>query len=242
MRFAVCTANFGAWSDPQLAMRTASAAENAGWDGYFVWDHLAYVWGQPAADTWVLLAAAALETERIVLGSAVTPVPRRRPQVLAQTVATVSDLAGDRIVFGAGLGGNRSEFEAFGESYDRARRLGLLDQGLELLSHVWADWEIPIWIGGNSADLIERAARHDGWIANSASKEGMTMSPDELRLNAPAGVEVAVNGYSEAGDDELVRAYEGAGATWWLENLHDARGSDEDLLRRVEAGPPTPSS
>jgi hypothetical protein len=65
----------------------------------------------------------------------------------------------------------------------------------------------------------------------------MTMSPDELRLNAPAGVEVAVNGYSEAGDDELLGAYEDAGATWWLENLHDARDSPEDLLTRVEAGP-----
>jgi alkanesulfonate monooxygenase SsuD/methylene tetrahydromethanopterin reductase-like flavin-dependent oxidoreductase (luciferase family) len=236
VRFGICTANFGSWADPRLAMRVASAAEQAGWDGFFVWDHLSFVWGPPSGDAWVLLAAAATATKRLTLGSAVTPVPRRRPQVLAQTVSTVAALNEGRVVFGAGLGGNRSEFETFGESYDRERRLSLLDDGLELMSRLW-EGRIPIWVGGNGPDLLERAARYEGWIANSAGKDGMTMSPEDVRGKARGLREVAVNGYSDAGDVELVRSYEAAGATWWLENLHDMRGSPDDLLRRVEAGP-----
>ena len=59
MKFAVCSSNFGSWSDPHVAVRTARAARAGGWDGYFVWDHLAFVWGPPSADPWVTLAAVA---------------------------------------------------------------------------------------------------------------------------------------------------------------------------------------
>ena len=67
------------------------------------------------------------------------------------------------------------------------------------------------------------------------------MSPDALAEKVRAigrgdGFEVAFNGYSEAG--ESVAAYAEAGATWWLENVHDRRGSPEEVLRLVGAGPP----
>jgi alkanesulfonate monooxygenase SsuD/methylene tetrahydromethanopterin reductase-like flavin-dependent oxidoreductase (luciferase family) len=238
MRFAVCTANFGSWADPGLAVRAAKAAEGAGWDGYFVWDHLAFVWGPPSGDAWTILGAVATATEGLTVGSAVTPVPRRRPQVLAQIVSTVASLNDGRVVFGAGLGGNRKEFEAFGESYDPERRLALLDEGLALISDLWGDDPIPVWVGGNSPALLERAARHDGWIADSVRPDGMKMSPEEVRERAVKG-EVAVNGYSQPDEGELVRSYEAAGATWWLENLHDMRGTPDDLLARIEQGPPS---
>ena len=89
MKFAVCATNFGSWSDPQVAVRTARAAQAAGWDGYFVWDHLAFVWGPPSADPWVTLAAVACATEGLTLGTALTPLPRRRPHVVAQQLATL---------------------------------------------------------------------------------------------------------------------------------------------------------
>ena len=53
-----------------------------------------------------------------------------------------------------------------------------------------------------------------------------------------APFEVAVDGYSESGYSELPHAYEEAGATWWLESVHGMRGSLEEMIKRVEAGPP----
>ena len=60
MRFAVCLSNFGTYADPRRAVRVAEEAAAAGWDGFFVWDHLSFVWGPPSADPWVMLAAVRL--------------------------------------------------------------------------------------------------------------------------------------------------------------------------------------
>src|SRR5215218_3740473 len=223
MRFAVCLSNFGTYADPHAAVRVAQTAEAAGWDGFFVWDHLAFVWGPPSADPWVTLAAVASATSGLTLGTAVTPLPRRRPQVVAQQLATLDALNDSRVVLGAGLGGNEKEFTAFGEDADPHRRAELLDAGLDLVRSLW---EGPIWIGGDSAPALRRAARWDGWIANSVSVESMTMSPEELEqkvrfIGRADGFEIACNGYSSRDDASLCEEYAGAGATWWLENLHD---------------------
>ncbi len=68
-------------------------------------DHLAFAWGVPSGDPWVILSAAA--TGRLMLGTAVTPLARRRLQVVANALATLDLLSGGRVVFGAGLGGVR---------------------------------------------------------------------------------------------------------------------------------------
>src|SRR5919106_687642 len=109
MRYGIYLANIGTYSDPRKAVRFAQAAEANGWEAIFVWDHLAFTWGPPAADPWVTLSAIAQATERIKLGTAVTPVARRRPQVLANQVATLDVLSGGRVIFGDGLGGNSAE-------------------------------------------------------------------------------------------------------------------------------------
>jgi len=239
LRFAICATNFGSWADPHVAIRAARAAQRSGWDGYFVWDHLAFVWGPPSADPWVTLAAVAAATEGLTLGTAVTPLPRRRPQVVAEQLATLERLNGGRVVLGAGLGGNEQEFTEFGEDFDPHERAKLLDRGLDLVRRLW---DGPIWIGGNSRAALRRAARWDGWVANSPEPHAMTMSAEELASKVEAigrgeGFDVAFNGYSEPG--EGVRAYDEAGATWWLENLHDLRGDVDVLIARVEAGPPS---
>ncbi len=240
MRFAVCAANFGSWSDPRVAVRAARAAEAAGWDGFFVWDHLAFVWGPPSADPWVTLAAVASATEGLMLGTAVTPLARRRPQVVAQQLATLEGLNGGRVVLGAGLGGNEREFTDFGEDFDAHVRAKLLDDGLELVRGLWPG---PIWIGGNSGPALRRAARWDGWIPDSLEPHRIPMGPDELgekvaAIGRGAGFEVAFNGFSEPGD--RVGEYADAGATWWLENVHDRRGDVDALVARIQAGPPMP--
>jgi probable F420-dependent oxidoreductase len=256
-------ANIGTYADPRVGVEIARAAEASGWDGIFVWDHLAFVWGPPAADPWVTLAAVAASTERIRIGTAVTPVARRRPQVLAHQVATLDVLSGGRVVFGAGLGGSPSEFSKFGDPDDARTRAEMLDEGLELLRALWSgepvehrgehytvdgvtlaprpvQQPLPVWIGGNRPASRRRAARWDGWCADTADPTGMTMSPDDVARGVASigrgeGFDVAVIGYRDRADP---RAYEAAGATWWLESVHDLRGPLEAMLDVVRAGPP----
>jgi probable F420-dependent oxidoreductase len=263
VRYGICVANIGSYADPRVTVKLARVAEKAGWDGLFIWDHLAFVWGPPSADPWVVLAAVAVETERIRLGTAVTPVARRRPQVLAQQVATLDLLSGGRVIFGAGLGGSRSEFSKFGEPDDDRVRARMLDEGLDLLRRLWSGEEVthrgehftvdgvtlaptpeqerlPIWIGGNRPPSVARAARWDGWIPDSADPTGMTLSPDDVRAGIAAigrddGFDVAVLGDRRNADPT---GYGAAGATWWLENVHDMRGTPEEVLELVGAGPP----
>jgi alkanesulfonate monooxygenase SsuD/methylene tetrahydromethanopterin reductase-like flavin-dependent oxidoreductase (luciferase family) len=78
MRSEICVPNFGTYADPRTVAELAIAAETSGWDGLFVWDHHAYVWGPPTGDPWIILAACTLATNRILLGTTVTPLPRRR--------------------------------------------------------------------------------------------------------------------------------------------------------------------
>jgi alkanesulfonate monooxygenase SsuD/methylene tetrahydromethanopterin reductase-like flavin-dependent oxidoreductase (luciferase family) len=241
VKFAVCLSNFGTYADARRSVAVAVAAEEAGWDGFFVWDHLAFVWGPDSADPWVTLAAVAAETGSLTLGTAVTPLPRRRPQVVAQQVATLETLNGGRVVLGAGLGGNAKEFTEFGEDVDARRRARLLDDGLRLVRELWPG---PVWIGGNSGPALRRAARWDGWIANSVGTEEMTMTPAEFErsvhlIGRGERFDVAVNGYSPPEGASLVTEYGDAGATWWLENLHDRRFDADGVLARVKAGPPT---
>ena len=133
MRYGICLANIGTYSDPSVPVRVAQAADASGWDGVFIWDHLAFAWGKPATDPWTVLAALATSTERLRLGTAVTPVARRRPHVLAHQVATLDNLSGGRVTFGAGLGGSTAEFGKFGEPTDARVRAVMLDEGLDLL-------------------------------------------------------------------------------------------------------------
>lgn len=250
MRYGLYVSNFGSNSDPWHVARLASEGERAGWEGLFLWDHLAFVWGQPSADPWVVLTACATATTKVLLGTSVTPVPRRRVQTLALAVSTLDRLSGGRVVFGAGLGGNRSEFERFGEDFSKPRRLELLTDGLGRLRRWWDGEEVdgirllpppghrvPIWVGGNSEEALGLAARYDGWIANSAGREGVRLSPAEIAAAAEGvgGDVVVLNGASgEASPPE----YEAVGATWWLEALHDWRGPAEEMLALVRAGPP----
>jgi alkanesulfonate monooxygenase SsuD/methylene tetrahydromethanopterin reductase-like flavin-dependent oxidoreductase (luciferase family) len=263
VRYGICLANIGTYSDPSVGVGVAEVAEASGWDGVFIWDHLAFVWGPPAADPWITLAAVASATSRVRLGTAVTPVARRRPHVLAHQVATLDVLSGGRVIFGAGLGGSKSEFGKFGEPTDDKVRAAMLDEGLDVMRALWSGEEVthrgahytvdgvtlgarplqerlPVWIGGNRPPSLRRAARWDGWLADSSDPTGMTLSPDDVarsieRIGREDGFDVAVLGQMDRGDPA---AYARAGATWWLENLHDRRGTHDEVLALVGAGPP----
>jgi probable F420-dependent oxidoreductase len=262
VRYGICLANIGTYSDPRAAVEIATAAEENGWDGIFVWDHLAFVWQRSAADPWVVLAAVAATTERMRIGTAVTPVARRRPHVLAHQVATLDVLSGGRVIFGAGLGGVASEFSKFGEEADARLRAERLDEGLDVLRAFWTGEQVvhhgphytvdgvtlspppvqqplPIWIGGNRAPSRRRAARWDGWCADSSDPTGMTLSPDDVsrgveEIGRGENFDVAVIGYHDRASPS---EYENAGATWWIESVHDLRGAYDEMLALVRAGP-----
>jgi alkanesulfonate monooxygenase SsuD/methylene tetrahydromethanopterin reductase-like flavin-dependent oxidoreductase (luciferase family) len=239
MRFGLVASNIGSYKTPANVVQLAETAEEAGWEALLLWDHLAWVWNGRPVEPWTMLAAVATRTERLLLGTCVTPVPRRRPHVLALQVATVDEISGGRAVFGAGIGGQRKEFEEFGESFEAERRWQLLEDGLATMKELWAGplgpRDVPVWIGGNSARARRLATAHDGWLPDSTTPEAMRMTPDDIRLDGAH--EVGVMAYSEAGDTALHASYREAGTTWWLESLHDRRGTFDELLARVAAGP-----
>ena len=158
MRWGICLANIGSFSDPRVPLELAVAAEANGWDGVFIWDHLAFVWGPPAADPWITLASIASATSRVRVGTAVTPVARRRPHVLAHQVATLDVLSAGRMIFGVGLGGSESEFGRFGEPTDAKTRAAMLDEGLDVMRKLWSGAEVS---------MRSRAARAAGWPGSS---------------------------------------------------------------------------
>ena len=121
-------------SDPGLALELAPLAEACGWDGFFVWEG---IW---ATDPWATLAAAAVVTERIRLGTMLTPVPRRRPWELAGQTMTVDRLSNGRVILSAGLGVPQEvepRFWIFEDDPGRRVRAELLDEGLELMQLLW---------------------------------------------------------------------------------------------------------
>jgi Luciferase-like monooxygenase len=115
----------------------AYEAEEAGWDGVFVWDTLF------GTDAWIALAALAMRTTRIRFGTMLTPLSRRRPWKVANEVVTLDHLSHGRVILPVGLGAagpehSGSEFQKVGEETDRKIRAELLDESLEILDGLWS--------------------------------------------------------------------------------------------------------
>jgi alkanesulfonate monooxygenase SsuD/methylene tetrahydromethanopterin reductase-like flavin-dependent oxidoreductase (luciferase family) len=192
------------WGDARTAAELAALAEAHGWDGFFVWEP---VWG---VDAWVALAAAAMTTSRIRLGTMLTPLPRRRPWDLAGQSAAVDNLSGGRLILSVGLGAAHAGWLAFEPDPGRKIRAQLLDEGLDVLTGLWAgqpyEYEgrhyqvtasdfmappppvqrprIPIWVVGGwpAPRSMARVARYDGWLPNSVGKgPAGPVTPEQIR-------------------------------------------------------------
>lgn len=260
--------------DARLVAESARAAEAAGWDGFFVAD---CVWG---VDPWVSLAAAAMLTERIRLGTMLTPVSRRRPWKLASETATLDNLSRGRLILAVGLGALDTGFAEFGETTDRKARAELLDEGLAIMEGLWHGQpfsfagkhyhvrettffpppppaqqpRIPVWVVGAwpSVRSLERVARWDGLLpakrgatgTEQATPADIRAMSDFLAQRRPTDatpLDIIVEGETP-GDDpatarEVLRPWEAAGATWWLETRWTAAHVDE-ALARIRQGPP----
>jgi len=209
MQFAINTPNFGSFSDVRLMAELAHEAEDAGWNGFFVWDHIGGSPEQaiPMADPWVALTAMAMATSRIKLGPIVTPLPRRRPWKLARESVTLDHLSQGRLILGVGLGSDSfyKEYSTYGESPDDKLHGAMLDEGLDVLVQLWSGKavsyagqhyqlhdalflpvplqrpRIPIWIAGvwPLKKPFRRAAHWDGVCPLKHADQ--LMQPDDIQ-------------------------------------------------------------
>ena len=192
MRSGLFVPIFDELADPAVVARLSADAEEAGWHGVFVWDHIQFRGVREVADPWITLAAIATATSRIRLGPMVTPLARRRPVKVARETATLDRLSGGRLTLGVGLGsdGYAHELSKTGEELDDRRRASMLDESLEILTaassgepvhhhgeHYAVDGmrflprpvqrpRVPVWVAGypGRAKPLRRAARHDGFF------------------------------------------------------------------------------
>ena len=199
MRYALNLPIGGPAADPRRLGELAALAENAGWDAVFLEDYIVYQNRQdvPTFDPWVALAAMALATSRVRLGTMVTAPARRRPWKLAREAVTLDHLSGGRLILGVGLGDPTDfTFAAFGEETGLAARATMTDEALDVLAGLWTGEpfgfegrhyrfdevtflpppvqrpRIPIWIGGGfpNPGPMRRAARWDGaWLYRVAA-------------------------------------------------------------------------
>ena len=162
MKFAFYFTIFDHHADAELLAELAVEVEEAGWDRVLVWDHVnladyGFADGGPHVDPWMALALMADRTERIELGTYVTPIPRRRPVKLAREILTLQQLSGGRFVFGGGLGAGASEFDQLGEETNPRTRGQMLDESLEILQRVFAGEALD-----HHGDHYNRRRRSDG--------------------------------------------------------------------------------
>ena len=240
------------WGDADDVGDLAAAAEEADWDGLFVWEP---IWG---VDAWISLGLAAVRTSKIRLGTLLTPPSRRRPWELASQVATVDRLSNGRVTLSVGLGAIDSGFETFGEECDRRIRAELMDECLDVMCGLWdgqpfaydgAHYQVeptefptignvvqaprvPIWCvaAAGREKSLRRALRWDGVIPQILDDDGARL-PDldeTAALRKQIDAEVTDRPFDIVIEgsiaDHSPAAYADAGATWWIESMWDAIG------------------
>jgi len=255
MRFALSVPPF---TDPAVVVRWARAAEDNGWDGFFLWDHLRWDDQVDVHDPWVLLGAIATATEHIRIGTMVTPLSRRRPAVVAKHVMTLDHLSGGRVTLGVGLGDPPDlDFSDFGDEPSYAVRAAITDEALDVLSgllagsashqgeHLRAEARmrpatvqphVPIWIAGRApnAKPLERARRWDGYVPIASP----FLTPDALAAyvgeHPRDDWDLVVQWPEGTSPDE----YAAAGATWLVRSTwpHE-EGWREEIEALTSAAP-----
>ncbi|HEY8989019.1 MAG TPA: LLM class flavin-dependent oxidoreductase [Candidatus Limnocylindrales bacterium] len=198
--------------DPRAAADLAALAEEHGWDGVFTWDAIA-IGTMEAYDPWVVMAAIAMRTERVRLGTIVTPPARRRPWKLAREAMTLDRLSNGRLIVPVGLGAlDDAAFANVGEPTDARTRAELLDESLAIIEGLWSGKpfgydgrhyrfgemtflptpvqqpRIPIWVVGAwpHERSMRRTLRWDGVYAQVEGVEGIRAVADWAEREWPA--------------------------------------------------------
>ena len=200
VRYGLYLPAFGPFGDPAVLVDLAVRAEASGWDGVFLWDHLVRE-ALPIADPWTTLGAIAQATRELRFGPMVTPLPRRRPWVVARHASTLSRLSGGRLILGTGLGSDEfGDLSSFGEPTGLRTLAARYDEGLEVVRKVWSGrpfrhdgqhyqvtlgegvpnpHPIPVWVASTAVHprVIRRAAACDGIFPIWGNR---TPAPDEV--------------------------------------------------------------
>ena len=248
-------APFDALADPRVIGDLAARAEAAGWDGVFLWDHLQYGDRVSAiADVWTCCAAVAMRTSKVLFGPMVTPLARRRPQVLARQASSLAVLSEGRFVLGLGLGDDWvGEFSAYGDEASPRVRGAMLDDGLAVLtgllsgdpvSHEGPHYaardvrylpapRVPIWLGGRFPNVapLRRAAAYDGYFVI-----GLDQPADVGAVTAQlpsSGFELVI----DLRTDQDHAPWLDTGASWVLTRVGPYDLDLADVRRLVESGP-----
>jgi alkanesulfonate monooxygenase SsuD/methylene tetrahydromethanopterin reductase-like flavin-dependent oxidoreductase (luciferase family) len=254
---------FDELADPATLARLAVRAEERGWDGVFLWDHVLYRPPVSAAtDPWIALAAIAAATERVELGPMVTPLARRRPWIVARQAVALDHLSGGRFVLGLGLGLDSSggELSRFGEETDDRRRAAMLDEGLEVLTGLLSgepvdhDGEayrvdgvrflpgparpggIPVWLAARWPNRrpVARALRHDGVFLIDTDDPADLAGITERAGSLGRPFDIVVEGWP----GDTVDGWETAGATWWLAKFDPFSTTVAVVEAAIDGGPP----
>jgi hypothetical protein len=251
-------------------LELAIAAEQAGWDGVFVWE-AAY-----GVDAWSLLAAMAVKTSRVSLGTMLTPLPWRRPWKVASQVATVDQLSGGRAILAVGVGALGTDLPDTGEVTGLRDRASMMDEGIDLIRALWngersyhgqhyhyqtgridlaaavrpVQDRIPIWVVGVwPAERSMRRTLRCGGIIPQYQVQARDPDPADARAvttwltehGAPDGFDVVADGETPA--DDLAAATRSVAA--WAEAgctwwLETRWSATHEMPARLAAGPPRP--
>jgi alkanesulfonate monooxygenase SsuD/methylene tetrahydromethanopterin reductase-like flavin-dependent oxidoreductase (luciferase family) len=251
--------------DPTQLVELAVIADDAGWDGFFLWDHLRFdaVSRPPMHDPWVLLGAIAARTSRVRLGTMVTPVARRRPWKLAKEITTLDHLSGGRVIVGFGLGvPAETEYGAFGEPTSARRHAAMLDEALPVLDaflrgepvdHDGEHYRVnahlspsayqrprpPIWIAAMLPHTkpIARARRWNG-IFPLDSRTGPPSIASLTELVSTLDPPAGFDVVGTLTPDLPAAALTGAGVTWAMDGPASPEEPFADVRARIRAGPP----
>jgi alkanesulfonate monooxygenase SsuD/methylene tetrahydromethanopterin reductase-like flavin-dependent oxidoreductase (luciferase family) len=207
VHFAIDLPISGEYSDARVLAKLARLAEDAGWDGCFVWDHLLVEAGAPVADPWIALGAIAVATERIKIGPLVTALFRRNPWKVARETVTLDHLSRGRLIVGVGAGSDTfGEISMINGPQDARTRAEMLDEGLAVITGLWSGEQfsfsgkhyrvegthflprpvqiprIPIWVAGTwpKKPPFRRAARYDGVVPVIGDLK-TTIAPAQVR-------------------------------------------------------------
>jgi alkanesulfonate monooxygenase SsuD/methylene tetrahydromethanopterin reductase-like flavin-dependent oxidoreductase (luciferase family) len=264
MRAGLFVPPFDQLADPVMLARLSAEAEEAGWHGVFLWDHVR--WREPVAavaDPWIALAAIATSTERIRLGPMVTPLPRRRPVKVARETATLDRLSRGRLTFGVGLGTDRhQEYSISGEEVDERVRARMLDESLEILTAAWSGEPVrhrgehytvdgmrflprpvqrpavPVWVAGlyGRPRPLRRAARYQGFFPVDLEHPDQLaeMVAQLMALRQDAGPYDVVAALPPGADPA---PYAAVGASWWLVEFAAATVSVDQVRGVIRDGP-----
>jgi alkanesulfonate monooxygenase SsuD/methylene tetrahydromethanopterin reductase-like flavin-dependent oxidoreductase (luciferase family) len=266
VNYALYIPPFASFGDVHYLIEIAVAAEAAGWDGVYLWDHILFEDDVPFVDAWITLAAIASATERIRIGPLITPLPRRRPWKVAREAITLDHLSRGRLTLGVGLGIDFwREFSAFaGEAPDDRTRARLLDDGIEIVRGLLSGEQLRFAGDAHSVEAVRFLPRpvqkptvpiwsaalwplRDGPVRRAAKLDGVmpfkpngAMTPDdvgELRARISEFRGDAPLDVCLHGPREWISDYESAGVTWWCEDFYWETPRDE-ALAIVAAGPP----